>query len=261
MDSLQRVAQELKQASKVTILSHILPDGDCTGSMLALGKALKSLGKEVILVNQDRIPDYLSFLPGAEDVITPEQVTDWASLLVCVDCSDLARLGEEAWSRVKAGKIVNIDHHISNSGFGFINYVDAGAAATGQIIAKLLGHLDIPLDRELSTLLYTAIVTDTGSFQYSNTSGEVHTLAATLLATGIDVAEINVKLYDNKSISAVKLIGEALHSLEFTGDGKIAWITLPRKVLETIGATDEHTEGLINYARAINTVEVGILFR
>ncbi len=261
MGSLQQVVEELKKAERLVLMSHVLPDGDCIGSMLALGKALRALGKEVTMVNSDPIPEYLSFLPSAELVRLPEEVREWPSLAVCLDCSDTARLGEGLAGLVRDKTIVNIDHHVSNTRFGAWNYVEPDAAATGQIVADIIDALGVPWDRELAVLIYTALATDTGSFQYSNTTVSVHLLAAKLIGTGLDVAAINQNLYETKSLAAIKLLGRALDRLEMTPDGRVAWITLDRATLLRLGAKDEHTEGIINFTRAINTVELGMLFR
>jgi len=259
MDMLERVIEDLKGATRVAILSHVLPDGDCVGSMLALGRALESLGKQVLLVNPDPVPEYLVFLPGSDRIVTPNKVAEWPHQLICVDCSDPARLGKEV---VMADKhVINIDHHVSNTGFGSINYVDQDAAATGQIIARIVDGLGIAWDKELATLIYAAVVTDTGSFQYSNTSVEIHLLAAKLISTGIDVSNINQRIYETKSLEGVKLLGQALCSLEVSGDGKMAWIEITRSTMERFGAKDEHTEGIISFTRSISSVEVGMLFR
>ncbi len=261
MHSLQQVAAELKGLSKAVILSHVSPDGDCSGSMLALGMALQGLGIQVTMVNPDLLPRYLSFLPLADRVIQPNQVKHWPHTVICVDCSDRARLGEEIQPCLTGKNIINIDHHISNTGFGSINYVDSQAAATGVIIAQLLDELKVEVDIDMATALYTAIVTDTGSFQYSNTDASTHLLAARLINTGIEVAGINQKLFDTKELPEVKLFGRALNTLEVSADGKLAWVSIPRTVLEELGAKDEHSEGLINFTRALDTVEVGMLFR
>lgn len=261
MDSLNQTIAELRSATRIAILSHVLPDGDCIGSMLALGRALELLGKQVVLVNSDTVPEYLAFLPRSEQIVLPAAVKNWPSLVVCVDCSDPGRLGEELAELVAHKRVINIDHHVSNTRFGLINHVDCNAAATGQMVAAIIEVLGIPWDMELATLIYTALVTDTGSFQYSNTSVEVHGLAAKLIGTGIDVPSINQKIYETKSLAAIKLLGSALCNLEVSSDGKLAWIVITQSALQQSGAKDEHTEGIINFTRSINTVEVGMLFR
>ncbi len=261
MDLLHQVVEKLQKTGRLVLLSHVLPDGDCIGSMLALGKALRALGKEVTMVNSDPIPEYLTFLPLAETVRLPEEVKDWPSVAVCLDCSDMARLGEGLSALVRDKTLVNIDHHVSNTQFGAVNYVHPDAAATGQLVADIIDALGVPWDRELGVLIYTAIATDTGSFQYSSTTVSVHLLAAKLIGTGLDVAAVNQSLYETKSLASVKLLGRALDRLEMTPDHRVAWISLDRATLQRLGAKDEHTEGIINFTRAIDTVEVGMLFR
>jgi bifunctional oligoribonuclease and PAP phosphatase NrnA len=261
MQSLEQVAGEIKGLTRVAIVSHVAPDGDCIGSMVALGSALQGLGVDITLINTDAIPDYLGFLPLTGQVIKPSEVRDWPETIICVDCSDEARLGEAMLPFLSGKTIINIDHHISNDEYGTFNYVDPGAAATGQIITQLLDLLEVKLDKNISTALYTALVTDTGSFQYSNTDASTHLMAARLINTGIDVAEISRKLYDTKELPAVRLLGKALDTLELSTDGRLAWISIPRVMLMELGAKDEHAEGVIGFTRALSTVEVGMLFR
>ncbi|MDA8440865.1 MAG: bifunctional oligoribonuclease/PAP phosphatase NrnA [Peptococcaceae bacterium] len=262
MDDQQQAVAALSEAQNIIILSHVQPDGDCIGSMLALGLALQSMGKKVIMANNDPVPQYLSFLPSASQVQLAAQITDWPELVICVDCSDLERLGSGLAASVRGlNNIVNIDHHVSNNRYGTINWVEPDAAATGQLVATLIAALNVAWNHDLATLIYTAIATDTGSFQYGNTTGDVHRLAARLVEQGLDVARINQALYETKSLPSIRLLGRALENLQVSENGKVGWVVIPLHYLAELGAKDEHTEGIINYTRAIDSVEVGLLFR
>lgn len=261
MDSLQQVVAELKKVNEVAILSHVLPDGDCIGSMLALGRALRKLGKKVTMLNRDQMPGYLRFLADSELVQEELNGQDWPEVTVCVDCSDRWRVGDRLAEAISDKRIINIDHHISNTHFGSVNLIVPEAAATAQIVTQVVDALGVAWDKELATQVYTALATDTGSFQYSTTSGDVHRLAARLLDYGLDAGEINRNIYECKPLSAIQLISSALSSLTLSSDGQIAWLTLPRSVLNELGASDDQTEGIVNYGRSIDSVEIAMLFR
>lgn len=262
MNGLQHVLTALKHAKHAAILSHVSPDGDCIGSMAALGRALEHTGCEVVLVNNDPIPAYLTFLLRTNQVVLPQQVTEWPPLIICVDCSDQFRLGERVFDSIPADRmVVNIDHHISNTNFGSVNYVDPSAAATGELVAQVIKQLNIEFDTTIATALYAAVVTDTGSFQYSNTTSATHLLIAELIEAGVDVVEASRRLYNTKTLAEVKLLGKALDNLEVSADGRMAWITVPQQVFRSLGATEAYTDGIINYTRALENVEVGLLFR
>lgn len=157
--------------------------------------------------------------------------------------------------------LVNIDHHPTNNLFGRLNYVDAEAAATGEIIFELLQKLGVHNDGAVAEALYVAISTDTGSFKYDNTTEKTHLIAGRLLARGVKPGHISSQVFDIKPLAAVMALRQALSTLTFSADGKIAWMTLTEKDLQQAGADNADLEGLINYAKNIEGVEVGLLFR
>lgn len=259
-NELIHIANELRKAPKVALFSHISPDGDCLGSMLALGIALRKLGKQVFLYNPDEVPHNLSFLPGASEVMRalPEQLPQ---TLCFLDCADLRRVNLEQNQLPKDAVVLNIDHHISNQKFGTINLVEANASATGEIVMELIRELQVSLDQEIATNLYTAIVTDTGSFQYSNTKPRTHRLAADLMESGIDLLQIHHYIFDQKPLAQVKLLTRGLANLKLYAEGQLAVITLHRKDFEETGAQESLSEGVINNARSIEGVEVAVLLK
>lgn len=259
-NELIHIANELRKAPKVALFSHISPDGDCLGSMLALGIALRKLGKQVFLYNPDEVPHNLAFLPGASGVMRalPEQLPQ---TLCFLDCADLRRVNLEQNQLPKDAVVLNIDHHISNQKFGTINLVEANASATGEIVMELIRELEVSLDQEIATNLYTAIVTDTGSFQYSNTKPRTHRLAADLMESGIDLLQIHHNIFDQKPLAQVELLTRGLTNLKLYAEGQLAVITLHRKDFEETGAQESLSEGVINNARSIEGVEVAVLFK
>lgn len=259
-NGLFHIANELRKAPEVALFSHISPDGDCLGSMLALGIALRKLGKQVFLYNPDEVPQNLVFLPGASEVMRslPAQLPQ---TLCFVDCTDLRRVNLELNQLPDNAVILNIDHHISNQKFGTINLVEAQASATGEIVMELIRELGVSLDQEIATNLYTAMVTDTGSFQYSNTKPRTHRLAADLLESGIDLLQIHHHIFDQKPLAQVKLLTRGLTNLQLYTEGQLAVITLRQKDFEETGAQESLSEGVINNARSIEGVEVAVLFK
>jgi phosphoesterase RecJ-like protein len=167
---LRRIAEETRECRSFLISTHQNPEGDAIGSILALGLALKSLGKEVRILTQDPVPEVLTFLPGAQEIVHRAPLDGRFDMAFALDCGDRARLGEE-FNKVKGiGKIVNIDHHVSNGFFGDLNLVDPRASSAAEIIFDLVRILGAPFTREVAENIYTGLLTDTGSFHYSNTS-------------------------------------------------------------------------------------------
>jgi len=255
-----QMAEELRKAPKVALFSHVSPDGDCIGSMLGIGLALEKLGKDVYLYNPDPIPRNLSFLPGVDRIQTtlPDPLPQ---TLLFVDCSDLQRVNLKPEHIPARSIVLNLDHHVSNQNFGSINWVDAEASASGEVAFELIRELQIGLTQEMATNLYTAILTDTGSFQYSSTTAKTHRIAAELLECGISLVKIHHQIFDQKPLAKVKLLQHALNQLQLYADGKCAIMSLRMKDFEQSGAEESLSEGLVDHARSIQGVEVAILLK
>ncbi|MEG6615717.1 bifunctional oligoribonuclease/PAP phosphatase NrnA [Peptococcaceae bacterium 1198_IL3148] len=251
----------LKASQNVIISGHITPDGDSIGSTIALGLALKKAGKKVTMASPDPLPDNYLFLPGADLVVHGLPAQQYDTFIV-VDCSVPDRLGKHLVSLLNDGvTVVNIDHHASESTFGDLSYIDSQAAATGEIIYDLLVEMGTVIDKEMAINLYTAIVTDTGSFRYEGTSAETHRRVASLLECGVPVARLSKLIFDEKPLEVIKVLKEALPTLTVSQCGKVAWISFDWTSKEKTGAKDEHTDNLISYPRQIKGVEVALLFR
>jgi phosphoesterase RecJ-like protein len=257
---LSEMIIRLRKASQVALFSHVSPDGDCIGSILALGLGLERLNKQVYYFNSDPIPANLAFLPGA-DKIKNVLPGNWPEVLVFVDCTDIDRVHISNEDLPADSIILNLDHHISNCNFGYVNYVDSQASACGELVFYLLKEMGARIDKEMATNLYAAIVTDSGSFQYSNTTSKTHRIAAELIEQEIDLVNIHSHLFDRKPLEYIKLLQRALASLQFFSDGQIALITLSNQDFLECGAGDELSEGIVNHARSIEGVEVAILIR
>jgi phosphoesterase RecJ-like protein len=264
LTELTEVAGVLSRADDAFVCGHVMPDGDALGSALALGWALERLGKRVTVASPDPVPELYAFLPGVERLVTDGAGLSGHTTFVMVDCSVPARLGvyEEALKAGSIGLVVNIDHHQPAGGaMSSLSFIDPGAAATGEIVFDLIELLGVPLTRDPATCLYTAIVTDTGSFQYESTGAGTHRRAARLIEAGVSVAEVNSRLYEQKPLAGLLLLQRALGGLTFAAGGRIAYMSVTLADLAAVGARDEHTEGLINYARFVRGVEVAVLFR
>lgn len=262
MNSLEELVGVINQYKDITVIGHINPDGDTLGSTLALGLGLQQLGKQVVMINEDKVPEVYQFLPGALDVVQPLEEYLKDRLVIFVDCTDTRRSGESVANLLeKSSCVLNIDHHISNEMFGKYNYVDSQAAATGIIIWELLKQLKIKANSQMATCVYVALVTDTGSFRYSNTNAMCHLVAAELFQCGIDQETVNIELYEEVPLKGLELIKLGLKNLHVSADGKVAWIVFSQETMNKLEAGDEHLEGVVNYAKSVKGVEVGILFR
>lgn len=260
MNSLQEISARLRDAKSILVTSHIMPDGDSIGSLLGFGLALFRAGYHVTMFSADGVPDRYRFLEGAESIISGSFPAKEFDCVVALDCSDHTRI-KPIWEAVKNNFIINIDHHVTNRLFGAMNFVNADAAATGEIVFSLLTEMKIPLDAATATALHVAISTDTGSFKFESTTANTHQIAAQLLEAGANLREITPRVFDLRSRTAVCILREALNKLTFSDDGKIAWITLTEEEMQRCGARDEDLDGVVNYAKNIEEVELGLLFR
>lgn len=253
-------AEAIKEANIIYMASHVQPDGDNIGSLLGLGIALKKIGKDVKLIETDKVPKDYKFLPRIE-LIKEYETPNTFDLFIALDCSDKDRLGLGKEFAEKAQCIINIDHHITNTNFGDINIVDDSAAATGELVYRFIERMGIEIDKDIATCLYTAISTDTGSFMFSNTTYNTHLIVAKLLQKNIDINKININLYQKRSLEKTKLLIATLNNMELYLDGKVALVTVTHELLEANNATLEDTEGIISFVRSIDTVELACLLK
>jgi phosphoesterase RecJ-like protein len=259
------VAKALHKSKSCMILCHVMPDGDAVGSSLGLAQALDKIGKRVCAVSPDPIPNTYGFLEAGfaftpADMVTPETVKSYDTL-VFLDCTHKERVGALKDLIGPSHVIINIDHHITNSFFGDLNFVDPRAAAVGEQVLLVIEQLGVTLDEGIANCLYAAILTDTGCFRYENTTPRALQASARLLLAGAKPAEISEAIYESKSYTNLKVLGAALSTLKTTAGGKIAWMTVSRDMLAEMCGNEADTEGIINYARAIRGVEVGLLFK
>jgi len=255
----KKVVKLINDSRNIAILSHIMPDGDNIGSCLALYNSLIKMDKNPLVILDDDVPEIYKFLKNSDKIVKPEKEYEF-DLVIVLDCGDAERLGKSV-KYLKNGNVINIDHHINNTRFGHINLIDETAAATAEIVYKLIKEFDIQLDIDICQCIYTGIVTDTGQFQYSNTSFITHEITADLIRNGVEPFKLYKVIYQNNSKEKIKLISKALSTLRFDYEDKIASMIITKESFDTIGAKDEDVDGIINFARDIKGVEVALLFR
>ena len=254
------IGRVLREQNRFAILSHVRPDGDALGCQIALALSLQQLGKEVRVWNEDGMLEKYSFLPRAELLTKPPAAPEDVDVAVALDTAIQNRLGT-AFAAVRSAKMwINIDHHLSNPGYGDLVYVDPTAPATGQIIFDLIKSQGFPFNREIAENLFAAISTDTGSFQYPKTSARTFEIASQLVCTGIDVGRLNQQLYENYPRRRIELLRELLRTMRFESDGRVASFSLSLKTAAALHILPEDNEGLIDHLRAIRGVIVAVFF-
>jgi phosphoesterase RecJ-like protein len=254
------IGRVLREHNKFAVLSHVRPDGDALGSTLALALSLKGLGKEVRAWNEEGMLEKYNFLAQAELLTQPPSEPEDFDIVVALDTAVQNRLGTTT-SAVRHAKLwINIDHHPSNPRYGDLVYIDPTAPATGQILFEFLRNQNFPITPEIAENLYAAISTDTGSFQYPNTTVRTFEIAAELVRCGVEVGRISQLLYENFPRRRIELMRELLGTMQFGCDGKLAWFSLSHAAALALGVIPEDNEGLIDHLRATRGVIVAIFF-
>ncbi len=249
--------------SRFLITSHRRPDGDAVGSQLALAGILQGLGKETVIQNEDPVPENFSFLPGAETILPFGELPFSPEVAVVIDAPRPGRVGVIERHLSRAGRLVNIDHHVSNSGYGDVFWVEPESSSVGEMIYHLVSPLGGELSVPIALAIYVAVLTDMGKFQYMVTpasGARVFRLAAELVETGLVPYEIYKKVYNLYSVLPLKFLAEALSTLEFAADGQVAFLRVGREMLERYGDGSDVTENLISYPRDIISTRVALLF-
>jgi phosphoesterase RecJ-like protein len=255
------IAEVLRRSERFVVLSHVRPDGDALGSQIAMGLALQKLGKQVKVWNEEGLLEKFSFLPGGELVTFPPNESEDFDVVLALDTATRQRLGDKCLAAVGNAKIwINIDHHPSNPRYGDLVHIDPIAPASGQILFELLQSQDLPLDEAIAENLFAAISTDTGSFQYPNTTARTFEIAADVLRCGIKVGELSQKLYESYPRRRIELLRVLLDRMRFDADGKVASFSLPIATANELGVIPEDNEGLIDHLRAIQGVIIAIFF-
>jgi phosphoesterase RecJ-like protein len=260
-DSTEVVVAELLRRSSFMFVSHVKPDGDTLGAGLALGLALKQLGKRVGYFQQDPVPRNLRFLPDAEYVardVPADLPAD--TLWVFCDMSDFSRAGEYL-PPIDRANMLDIDHHLGNSHFGALNYVIPTEASTGTCVLRLLAALGVKITPDIATCILTTIMTDTGAFMHTNTTAAVLRMSADMVELGADKPLITEEIFANKRFAATKLLGMALERAVLQDDGRYCWTYVDQSMLDEVQADGEDTEEIVQHLRAVEGVEAAALFK
>lgn len=255
------IIHQIRRSNHILIASHSDPDGDALGSLIALGLALTKIGKKTTLYNASAIPAVYQFLPSVERVVHHLKKASTYDMAILLDCGDISRVGEGSGTVAKTPCVVNIDHHVSNTAFGDIQWVDTEACATSEIIYRLITELGIGVDRHIATCIYTGILTDTGSFRFSNTNQAAFAISREMAEIGVEPFQVAQHVYGTYSLGRIKLLNLALDSIEISGNGKLSIMTVTKRMLDETGTSSEDVDGLINYARRIQDVKVAALIQ
>lgn len=259
-DSFQTIAAALRDHRRFVVMSHVRPDGDALGSQLALGLALQELGKDVTIWNEDGMLGKYSFMAGGDRLSRPPAEPQDFDVAVALDTAVQNRLGT-AGAAVRNAKLwINIDHHPSNPEYGDLVYIDPVAPATGQILFELMCAAELPVTPAIAENLFVAISTDTGSFQYPNTTARTFEIGAELIRRGADVGRLSQLLYESYPLRRVQLLRDLLATMRIDAGGQLASFSLSLEVAARLGVQPEDNEGLIDHLRAIEGVVVAVFF-
>lgn len=258
----RQVADRIRGGSNFLITGHRNPDGDALGSGIALQGLIRKMGKKARVVVRDGFAKPLYNIPGADEVTIsdslPADYPNAYDAIFTMECPEVERCGYP----ILPGPVVNIDHHLGNTLYGEVNYLDLDAPSVGEMILQInRHHLQLPLDRDIATAMYVSLGTDTGFFRYHNTTLRTFEAAEELVRAGVVPGDVSLWINESVTRGSVKLLGLCLNTMQLTEDGKIATLELPKRFFDEAGATPEDTEGIVNYGRMIEGVLVSALLK
>lgn len=256
---IQNLLQAIEQARRIALIMHISPDGDTCGTSLALRRAFSIVGKETYVFCEDAAPKNHQVLHGADSIMPPLATAEAFDLAIAVDVGDLGRMGSCAGIFHAAKRNAQIDHHGTNTHYAEINFVLSPISATAILAARLIDELSIPFDSVIAECLYVAVASDTGNFKFHNTDPDALRLAARCLELGVDPQAVALRLFDLKPYPQMLLTAKAIESMQLLELGSVALMQLTKDDFLSSGALQEHTEGIINYARNTEGVRMACL--
>jgi len=257
---IEKIIETINKGRNFLITSHIRLDGNALVSELALYLMLTKLGKKAWIYNQDNTPGHYRFLPAASEIVHDMGDMEQYDTAFVLDCSELERVGEQAEKIGKIKNLINVDHHISNNGFCEIRLIDAQASSTGELLVRLMKEMKVKLTEDICTNLYTAILTDTGGFRYSNTRHSALWAAGELVENGADPQWISENVYENDPPEKLKLLARVLDTLTIDLKNKMGSLTVTQEALLETGASMDHTDGFVDIPRAVRGVEIAVLY-
>lgn len=250
------VLKQIERRERFVLTSHARPDGDAVGSVLACSQILRAMGKRAEVVLSDGVPRIYQPLPFTETVIQSTEINGDYEAAIILECDSIQRTRLDGLDQKF---LISIDHHISGRPFAHVNWIDPAACATGELVYRLAREAGVRISAEVATCLYTAVLTDTGSFMFEGTNEHTFALARELVLAGANPAACARNIYFSHPTSKMRLLGAALSQLH--REGSLAWIWVTREQMDRAGAIDEDCEGLVNYALAIQGVQVAAFFR
>lgn len=258
---LSQIADALRNAQSIAIAAHVRPDGDAVGSVMGLALSLRAMGKTVYALLEDGVPLNLSFLPEVATILTPPYADFEIDIAVALDTATHERVGQHTKEALaRAPLLIDIDHHPSNPGYGHLNHVDGAQPAVGQIVYELLKTGGFPITDLVMQHLFTAISTDTGSFQYSSTTARTHEIAGEMLRAGLDTARLSQLIYQTYPARRLELMRAMLNEMAFRADGRIASWQFTQALMDQVKVQPGDTEGLIDILRMIDSVVSAVIF-
>jgi len=255
---IARIVDAIRSRHRFVLSSHSRPDGDSIGSQLAMAYALKALGKEAVAINADAAPPPLLAFPGVTDIRIAAEADGPYDAAIIMECGDLARTGVTGLDRTF---VINIDHHPGNQMFGQSNWFDLSAAACGEMVFDVIRELGVPLSVEIATHVYVAILTDTGSFHYSNITPRTFDICRQCIEAGVSAQDVARNIFDSSHLGRLKLFGAVLSGMQLDDTGRIATVWVDKQLAKQCGGTYEDTEGLINLPLTVKDILAAVFFK
>lgn len=257
---LEQIIQTLRKENNFFVASHLNPDGDAIGSLVGMGYILKALGKEFRLFCEGGMPERFLWL-NSPAPIESQAPAHWNSWAIVLDCGEKNRLGETIGSALDPSRTVVIDHHVSNPGFGIINWVDPAKSSVGDMVAMIADAFEIPITGDLARALYLAIASDTGFFTYGNTRPETLEIVARMIRNGLNPGPLNAAIQNHWSMNRLHLQGFVLRHAKLLLDGRVGLLTVPADLLNKTKTTSVDCEGLVNLVGRVKGVRIAALLR
>jgi phosphoesterase RecJ-like protein len=253
-----RLVSHLRSGRRFLISSHQRPDGDAIGSAMSMALALRSLGKSAEVVMDAAPPHYLQPFPSVDQIRITGEVTDAADAAVIMECSALDRTGVRGLDR---SPVLNIDHHVGNTRYGVINWIDESAAACSELVFTLIESLGAPLTRDVATHIYLALLTDTGSFHFSHITPRSFEIAKRCVEAGADPQWIARTHYDSSTLARVRIFGSVLNGMRLDDSGRVAILTITQDAVRSAGGSYDDTEGIINFPLTVKDIQAVAFFK
>ncbi len=254
-NTITEIGTQLLAADSILLFPHIQMDGDALGSSVALCRVLRNTGKQAAILIEDEVPEYLCFLDQGYCVTEPRQFTE-PDVCMCIDCGEVSRFPKRKDQFFRGKTTICVDHHTTSTPFADYNFIDGKAAATAEIVYKLITEMGLDIDQEAGEAIFAGICTDTGNFQYSNTTKESHLITAALYDAGIDHAKVAVALYQNTRLEKLRITSRILDNLELFAEGQAAMAYVTQSMLAQTGADLDDAEGIVEMLRNIKGVEI-----